>query len=270
MIELEHVDFSFGKKKVYQDLCLKLHPGQTTLITGVNGAGKSTLLRLMAGVLVPDGGCVRYHEALGAQPKKNMGFISDALSLYSDLTVGETLLHHQRMFGIERMDESLLGPTRIERQQKVGQLSVGQRTVVHFSLIFSQNPKVLLIDEVIHGLDAYLRQCVLDRLLEYLENADTTVVFVNLNFHDIEFMVDRVILLKNGCILLDEALERLKSRVRRISGHEIPAKGQILWQRQVGELSEWYVYGGAEDLGEGINLTEIVAAYIAGEYSHGH
>ena len=268
MIELENVHFAFGRKKVYEELSLKLVPGQTTLITGVNGAGKSTLLRLMAGVLLPDKGRIHYHESLGPQPKRRTGFISDALSLYGDLTVGETLRFHQRMFGLDEMDESLLKQASIALNQKIAHLSVGQRTIVHFSLIFSQNPRMLLIDEVIHGLDAYLRQCVLDRLLEYLEKKDVTVVFVNINFHDIEFLVDRVILLKGGHVLVDASLDSLKARVRRVIGTRMPDSGQILWQRSLGGETEWYVYGKEGMGGEGINLTEIVAAFIAGEYGH--
>jgi len=269
MIELRQVAFAYGKKKIFSGLDLVLNASETTLITGINGAGKSTLLRLMAGVLLPDQGEIIYHEALMPRPKKWIGFISDALSLYSDLTVQETLNFHQKMFAIDEMDESLLEHTKIDRKQKINQLSIGQKTIVHFSLIFSQRPKVLLIDEVIHGLDAYLRQCVIDRLLEFLENQELTVVFVNLNFHDIEFLVDRIILLKNGDILVDESLDVLKSQVRRGLAKEAPKRGQILWQRRLGGETEWYIHGEAPGEGEGVNLTEIVAAFIAGEYKHG-
>lgn len=269
MIDVQNISFGYGKKKIFKGLDLSLKVGETTLITGMNGAGKSTLLRLMAGVLLPDRGEIRYASELGARPKRYIGFISDALSLYSDLTVDETLAFHQKMFGIEQMDESLLDHTQIGRKQKISQLSIGQKTIVHFSLIFSQKPKVLLIDEVIHGLDAYLRQCVLDKLLEFLENKELTVVFVNLNFHDIEFLVDRVILLKAGDILVDESLDILKSRVRRVMGPKAPEGSEILWQRRLGGETEWYIHGENLKGGEGVNLTEIVAAFIAGEYANG-
>jgi ABC-type multidrug transport system ATPase subunit len=269
MIDVQNMAFGYGKKTIFKGFNLSLRAGETTLITGMNGAGKSTLLRLMAGVLLPDRGAVHYAPDLGSRPKKHIGFISDALSLYSDLTVQETLAFHQKMFEIERMDESLLDHTQIGRKEKISQLSIGQKTIVHFSLIFSQKPKVLLIDEVIHSLDAYLRQCVLDKLLEFLENKALTVVFVNLNFHDIEFLVDRVILLKAGDILVDEALDVLKSRVRRVLGPQAPEGAQVLWQRRLGGETEWYIHGEGLEGGEGVNLTEIVAAFIAGEYANG-
>lgn len=269
MIELRNVSFAYGKKNIFSQLNLTLKPGETTLITGINGAGKSTLLRLMAGVLLPDRGSVFHHSDLGRLPKKKIGFISDALSLYDDLTVQDSLNLHRKMFALDKMDESLLDHTSIDRRQKISQLSIGQKTIVHFSLIFSQQPRLLLIDEVIHGLDAYLRQCVLDRLLEYLEAGQVTVVFVNLNFHDIEFLVDRVILLKNGSILVDESLDALKSRVRRVVGKEAPAGASVLWQRSLGGEREWYIHAEKPQEGESVTLTEIVAAFIAGEYGHG-
>ncbi len=69
---------------------------------------------------------------------------------------------------------------------------------------------------MIHDLDAYLRKLFLDEVIRHLSEREVTVVFVNVNFHDIESLVDRVVLLKNGAIAVDEPIDVLKEKVKRV------------------------------------------------------
>jgi ABC-2 type transport system ATP-binding protein len=274
MIEIKNLSFSYGKTRVFENFNLQISEGQVCLITGINGVGKSTLMRLMAGVLRPAQGEIVFGEKLGEDPRRKIGFISDILSLYESLTVAQAIDYHKSIYGINVFDDTLIKHTKIEYDQKIKELSSGQRTILHLSLILSTEPELLLIDEIIHSIDAYLRRVFLEQLVQLLTKRHITVVMVNLNFHDIEHLVERVILLKAGEIAVDEDIEALKTKVKKIISANPPESQPILSQIDYSDHSEFFVYPFEEKsrgtiTGEvvDLNLTEIVTAFIGGEYA---
>ena len=274
MIEIEGLSFSYGKTKIFSDFNLRIPKGQVCLITGINGVGKSTLLRLMAGVLRPAKGEIRFDPNMGADPRRKIGFISDVLSLYESLTIARAIDLHKSVYALPSFDDSLIRHAKIGRDQKIKELSTGQRTIFHLSLILSIEPEILLIDEIIHSIDAYLRKVFLEQIVQLLLKRPVTVVMVNVNFHDIEHLVERVILLKSGKIAVDENIEELKAKVKKIISGSRPEFLNILSQIDYSDHSEFYVYPCTDDLKEKIegeivdlNLTEIVSAFIGGEYA---
>jgi len=274
MIEIKNLSFSYGKTKVFENFNLKIAEGQVCLITGINGVGKSTLLRLMAGVLRPADGVIVFGEKLGDDPRRRIGFISDNLSLYESQTVAQAIDYHKSIYNISSVDDTLIKHTKIGYDQKIKELSSGQRTILHLSLILSTEPKLLLIDEIIHSIDAYLRRVFLEQLVQLLAKRHITVVMVNLNFHDIEHLVERVILLKSGEIAVDEDIEALKAKVKKILSDSPPKSLNILSKIDYSDHAEFFVYPFDEKSREALegevvdlNLTEIVTAFIGGEYA---
>jgi ABC-type multidrug transport system ATPase subunit len=270
MIEIRGLSFSYGKTKVFRNFDLSIPEGQVCLI----GVGKSTLLRLMAGVLRPDQGEIRYDARLGADPRRKLGFVSDALSLYESMSVAEAIGFHKSVYGLSSFDDSLVRHTKISYSQKIRELSVGQRTILHLNLILSLEPEVLLVDEIIHSIDAYLRRIFLEQIVQILSKRRLTVVMVNVNFHDIEHLIERVILLKSGEITVDENIEDLKAKVKRINARNRPESLNILSRIDYSDHSEFFIYPFNEGLRGAIegdifdlNLTEIVSAFIGGEYA---
>ncbi len=272
MIKIENLSFSYGKKPIFENFNLEVKDNETLLITGINGVGKSTLLRLMAGVLLPDKGSILIDSKPVSESKKRIGFISDKMSLYNDMTVDSLIKFHKNIYGLESFYGSLIKHTKIKYDQKVGKLSVGQRAILHLSLILSQSPDILLIDEVLPNIDAYLRELFLNELLKVISEKEITLVLVNLNFYDIENLVDRVVLLKDGKIMVDEPIEYLKDRVKKIVCEKIPGKLPVIYRQRVGNLDEIFVYPFDDNKEEGdfevidLDLTEIIKAFIGGEY----
>ena len=274
MITIKNLSFSYEKNKIFDNFNLHIPEGQACLITGINGVGKSTLLRLMAGVLNPDKGGIVFNPKLGRQPKQKIGFISDRLSLYDSLTVAEGINLHMSAFNSSNFDDTLIKHTKIQYRNKIKSLSIGQRTIYHLSLVLSAAPEILLIDEIIHSIDAYLRKYFIEQLIRLLSERRLTVIMVNVNFHDIEHMVDRIILLKSGRIAVDEKIEALKEKVKRVVSSSRPEGFPILSQEGHSDRPDYFIYpfldeyrsqiqGEVEDL----NLTEIVTAFIGGEYA---
>jgi len=275
MITIDHLHFGYGRKPIFADFNFKVPTGQVCLVTGINGVGKSTLLKLIAGVLRPEKGTIAYDPSLGQEPRRKIGFISDRLSIYESMRVDRLIDLHLSVFGVGEFDDALIRHTRINSRERVKNLSVGQRTILHLSLILSTRPQLLLVDEVIHDLDAYLRKLFIDEVIRHLDERPMTVVFVNVNFHDIENLVERVVLLKNGTIAVDEPIEVLKDRVKRvISGNGLPEGVPYIYRIVRENLSEYFIYPFTDEIRrllpgpiDDLNLTDIVTAFIGGEYA---
>lgn len=274
MISIKNLSFSYGKLKVFENFHLDVPEGEVCLITGINGVGKSTLLRLIAGALRPANGEIMFNEKMGDDPRRKLGFISDILSLYESLTVAQSIDLHMSVYNLSKFDDSLIRHTKIGHNQKIKELSSGQKTIFHLSLILSIEPEVLLIDEIIHSIDAYLRRIFLEQLIQLQTQRKLTIIMVNLNFHDIEHMVDRVILLKSGEIAVDEEINALKAKVKKIISPKPPRALPVLSQIDYSDHSEFFVYPYDENAKEQIegeivdmDLTEIVSAFIGGEYA---
>jgi len=274
MISIKDLSFSYGKLKVFENFSLDVPEGEVCLITGINGVGKSTLLRLMAKVLRPAAGEIIFDEKMGQDPRHKIGFISDILSLYESLTVAQSIDFHKSVYNLSKFDDSLIRHTKIGLDQKIKELSSGQKTIFHLSLILSTEPEILLIDEIIHSIDAYLRRVFLEQLIQLQSERQLTIIMVNLNFHDIEHMVERVILLKSGKIAVDEKIEALKAKVKKVISATKPQSTPVLSQIDFTDHSEFFVYPYDSKIKEQIegevvdmDLTEIVSAFIGGEYA---
>ncbi|GAG05635.1 unnamed protein product, partial [marine sediment metagenome] len=239
MLTIKDLSFSYGKLKVFKHFNLRVPEGQVCLITGINGVGKSTLLRLISGVLFPAKGEIVFDEKMGDDPRKKLGFISDILSLYESMTVAQTINLHKSVYNLSKFDDSLIRHTKIGHKQEIKELSKGQKTILHLSLILSSEPELLLIDEIIHSIDAYLRRIFLEQLIQLQSKRMLTIIMVNLNFHDIEHMVDRVILLKAGEIAVDEEIDALKAKVKKIISPTPPQLLPVLSQIDYTDHSEF-------------------------------
>ena len=276
MIRIKNMTFGYGsgKQPIFRSFNLEIQKGETVLITGINGTGKTTLLRLLAGVLFPQSGSLEFSAQLGRDPRARIGFISDQVRLYEDMTLSAAIRYHSSVYSVSRFDMSLLDKTRLSLDKKIKDLSVGQRLIFHLSLILSAQPEILLIDEVIHSIDAYLREVFLTSLLELMAQRQVTVIMMNLNYHDIETIPQRVILLRKGEIAVDEPIDQLKQKVKKvITGNELAAEFPILFSTTYGDTYEYYLYPFEDRFREvlegkilDLNLNDIIKAFIGGEY----
>ena len=277
MIKIKNLTFGYGSRRnqaIFKSFNLEVQKGETVLITGINGTGKTTLLRLMAGTLLPQNGTIEYAKELGEDPRTKIGFISDKINLYEDMTLSAAIKYHSEIYKISQFDMSLLEQTRLSMDKKIQDLSVGQKLIFHLGLLLSSRPEILLIDEVIHSIDAYLREVFLKSVIELMAQQEVTVIMVNLNYHDIEKIPQRVILLRNGEIAVDEAIEDLKQKVKKvITREEIAGDLPVLFSSIFADTYEYYLYpfeAGFREVLEGevidLNLNDIIKAFIGGEY----
>jgi ABC-2 type transport system ATP-binding protein len=271
IVEARDLSFGYSQRKVLSGLNLALAAGEWAVIAGRNGVGKSTLLRLLAGVLLPEGGAVVRSAEL---PVGKIGFISDRLSLFEDWTIDRAVVFHCRAFGIGEFDDRLLRRLGLRGRERIRSLSAGERAIVHLSLVLAQKPALLLVDEVLHMLDPYVRDLFVGELIAALAERQAAVLTVNHTFSEIERIPDRVLVMEEGRFAVDEAAESLRGKMKKVTGREpLPAALPCLFCREEGDLKECFVYPFGEEMRnahgldfQDIGLPEIIKAFIGGGY----
>ncbi|WP_420733611.1 ABC transporter ATP-binding protein [Brevibacterium luteolum] len=215
-VTADNVDKSFGTTAVLSRLNLHITPGEAVGILGPNGAGKSTLLSLITGERAPDAGSV---EIFGANPRtpearRVMGVTPQATSLPEVLKVREVLdfvaAHYPNPLPAgELLDD--LDLTALAGKQ-CGGLSGGQKRRVMLAVALIGNSDVLVLDEPSTGLDVESRQQVWQRIQAF-SAAGGTLLVTSHHFDEIERLADRVVMLADGQIIVDDQLERVRTAV---------------------------------------------------------
>lgn len=142
----------------------------------------------------------------------------------------------------------------------------------HLSLVLSQKPALILVDEVIHLLDPYVRELFLEALIEAIAEMKSALLMVNHTFSETERLPERVLLMDGGRFILDEKSDSLHARVKKLS--QEPAAGvPVLFSKETGPYREYYVYPFDEEFKkkypaayQDIGLPEIMKALIGGTY----
>lgn len=272
IVDVRDLDVRIGKKQVLKGLNIAFHRGEYAVIAGKSGAGKTTFLRCLAGAVLPDHGQVILDKDLS--PEK-IGFISDNRSLFSRFTLSRMTDFHRRVYGIEDFDDTLIKELKLDLGRKVRSLSLGERTLFHLALVLNQKPGLLLVDEVIHAIDPFLRERFLESTLDIIEERGTAAVAVNHTFSDIEKIPERVLILDEGRFILDESPDGLKNRLKKVVTKEPPPESiPLVFEKDTGFCREYFVYPFEEKFRrdfslpfEDISLGEIIKAFIGGRYA---
>lgn len=271
IVETRNLSLRFSRKKVIDDLSVIFAKGEWAVIAGRNGVGKSTLLRVLSGVLLPDAGSIVRAEE--ARPGK-IGFISDRLSLFEDWTVERAIAFHCRVFAVPEFDDRLLKRLNLSQKDKIKSLSAGERAILHLSLVLSQKPSLLLVDEVMHMLDPYIRDLFIEALIEIMVASQATMLTVNHTFSDIERIPERVLVMDEGRFVIDETTEALRGKMKKVvSRGPLPEALPCFFKKTDGIYKEYYIYPFREELRsehgvdfQDIALPEIIKAFIGGGY----
>ena len=175
MINIQNLNKQFGAVRAVTDLSLSIPAGELFCFLGPNGAGKTTTIKMLTGLLRPDSGTIKIGEFdIQAQPveaKRILGYIPDMPFLYEKLTPVECLKFIAGLYNINRpdLDDQIKASLRQFGLQEahnalIGELSHGMRQRLLYIGTFIHNPKVVLIDEPLIGLDPHSIRMIKDLL----------------------------------------------------------------------------------------------------------
>ena len=198
--------------KLELDLDLECQAGEFLVISGESGAGKTSLLRMIAGLMNPDSGNIRFNQEPWFDPnsnikpqQRNCGLVFQQYALFPNMTVEGNLRYALKKSQADSIIEELLDIMEIKglRNQKPNQLSGGQQQRVALARTLVQKPKLLLLDEPLSALDRSMRI----RLQEYLKKVhqqfELTTIMVTHDPSEALRLADRIIEIEKGNITKD-------------------------------------------------------------------
>lgn len=214
VVEVRGLTVRRGRRLVLDGLDLEVGPGVTGLL-GPSGCGKSTLLRALVGVQRTHGGSttVLGHPAGSPPLRDRVGYVTQAASVYDDLTVVENLRFFARVLDAspEDVERTLVEVDLADhRDDLVGRLSGGQRSRTSLAVALLRHPDLLVLDEPTVGLDPVLREDLWG-LFHALADAGAAVL-VSSHVMDEAERCDRLLLMRSGRILADDTPAGLLER----------------------------------------------------------
>ncbi len=237
-VRFEGLSKQYRGKYALKDFTATMREGVYGLL-GSNGAGKTTLLNLLMGILRADGGEI-YIDGGNVRRKgvdflKEIGYLPQYPRFYRDFTVEEFLQYMcavkdiPKQKGLQKMEELLKAVNLMDaRTKKIGQLSGGMRQRLGIAQAMLNDPKILILDEPTAGLDPQERIRFRNLISQFSEGR--LVILATHIVSDVEFIANRIILLKEGKLVclgspaeLEESLEG-KIWEAHIEGETVPAE----------------------------------------------
>jgi ABC-2 type transport system ATP-binding protein len=220
MIDLKNLGFGYTRRgnPLFANLNLHLPAGTYCGLLGANGAGKSTLLRLIAGLSFPQGGQCR---VLGHEPRRRAPeFLADVFLLPEEFQLPPTAAAtYEQRFGslYPRFDRSLfnrlLGELQVPHHQKLNTLSQGQKKKFLLAFGLATQARLMILDEPTNGLDIPSKSQFRRVLIDHFQ-PDRSFLISTHQAHDLQGLIDSVMVLAHGEILLHETVERLESHLQ--------------------------------------------------------
>lgn len=206
MLEVEAFTKRYGAFTAVEDLSFTVAPGEILGLVGPNGAGKTTTLRAMSGILEPTSGTIRIagHDLArsAVEAKRSLAFVSDTPIPFELLTVTEHLHYTALAYGVtdapNRLETLLEELDLTEKRDAFGStLSRGMRQKLAFACAFLHDPKVLLLDEPLTGLDPKAIRNVREAIRTRARQGAAVIVSSHL-LDLVERLCDRMLVLHRG------------------------------------------------------------------------
>ena len=213
VLELKNVSKSFGKRKVIDNISLKVNSGEIFGFLGPNGSGKTTTIKMILRLIDSDEGEIKVNgfdnRKQFEQAMECIGAIVENPDMYKYMSGIDNLKLHARIRNIDekRIDEVLeMVDLKDRAKDKVGKYSLGMKQRLGLALTLLHNPKVLILDEPTNGLDpAGIKQ--LRDILKKISHEENVAVFVSSHIlTEMQQMCDRVAVLDNGKIVKIEQI----------------------------------------------------------------
>ena len=207
-VEIRDLHVVRGGRRAVDGVTFTVPTGQVTGLLGPSGCGKTSLMRCIVGVQVVEGGTVSVGgiPAGAAELRDRIGYVTQAPSVYDDLTVEENVRFFARVLGVPASEVGRcieVVDLADHRTQVASRLSGGQLSRVSLAVALLGSPDLLVLDEPTVGLDPVLRRDLWG-LFHRLADAGTTV-FVSSHVMDEAERCDRLLLMRQGRLLADAA-----------------------------------------------------------------
>lgn len=204
----------FGNFTAVDQVDFSINEGEIFGFLGSNGCGKTTTMKVLTGLLTPSEGEVQLWgkpvDASNLDTRRRIGFMSQAFSLYSEMTVRQNLLLHARLFHLSAQRQSERITALVSRfklanymDHLAGQLPLGLRQRLSLAVALIHEPEILILDEPTSGVDPVARD-EFWRILVELSRKDKVTIFISTHFMNEALRCDRISLMHAGRVLAQD------------------------------------------------------------------
>lgn len=230
VITVKHMVKKFGDFVANDNLNFEVYKGEIFGFLGANGAGKTTAIRILCGLSAPTSGemsvagydVYRQTEKI----KQNIGYMSQKFSLYEDLTVYQNIRFYGGVYGMNIAERKARTKEMLDRleltayeNRKIGDLPLGWKQKLAFSIAILHNPKIVFLDEPTGGVDPITRRQFWNLIYEAVEKGIT--VFVTTHYMDEAEYCDRVSIMTDGKIVALDTPQKLKENYNAANMDEV-------------------------------------------------
>jgi len=223
LIETHALTKRYSSIEAVCSLNLKVPPGSICGFIGKNGSGKSTTIKMLLGMTWPSSGnatvlgqSIRDAPA-SVEVRRRIGFVSEDKRLYHYMTVEQMIRFTRSFFPKWRddLEHQLLRQFELPIRRKTGHLSKGMRTKLALLLALCRGAELLILDEPTEGLDPVAIEEIL-QLLTRMAADGVSIFFSSHQIAEVEQIADRIAIINDGSLIIQESLDHLKERYRRI------------------------------------------------------
>ena len=204
-VELSGISVSFDGTTVLDDVGLSVAAGEVVALLGPSGSGKSTLLRVVAGIASPDSGATTTGGArVTGRPthRRGVGMVFQDNQLFPHRSTLDNVAFGLKMAGVSRAERHEDAARWLKRvgldgfgNRKVTELSGGEAKRVALARTLVTEPRLVLLDEPLTGLDRELHDQLVDELADLLNDTDATALLVTHDVDEAATIADRTVLL---------------------------------------------------------------------------
>lgn len=229
VIEIEHVNKSFGDNHVLRDFSVQLFRGENLVVLGKSGSGKSVLIKCIIGLMAQDSGSIKMfgkeitelnQEALD-QMRVKVGFLFQSNALYDSMTVRENLEFPLRRHWLQaQQDPEKVEALILETLENVGlahtidmmpaELSGGMRKRIALARTLILRPDIILYDEPTTGLDPVTAREISELIVEVQHKYNASAMIISHDMNCINITANRVVMLIDGKCYASGAFDELK------------------------------------------------------------
>jgi len=228
MIEATGLVKSFGSLRAVDGVGFQVQKGELYGLLGPNGAGKTTTMSMLAGLLAPDEGQIRFDGVdLAVRPlevKRQLGVVPQEPALYETLSARENLRFWGGLYGLAGRELGAAVDRVLElvgladrASEPIRGYSGGMKRRLNLALGLVHGPRVVLMDEPTVGIDPQARLKILEAV-KGVTASGTTVIYTTHYLEEAEELCDRIAIMDHGKILAEGTLDEL---IRRVGGREL-------------------------------------------------
>ena len=222
ILETRGLGHRFGRNWALRDVDLEIPEGSLYALLGPNGAGKTTLLKILMGLLRPTEGEAWLNgkpiQRLSLTERGRIGYVADGQELPGWMTLDRLESYLAPLYPAWdfKLADHLRNAFRLPARRKIRTLSRGEQMKVALMVTLAPRPEILVMDEPFTGMDALVKDEIVQGLLELAQDGKWTVLVCSHDIGELENLADQVGFLDRGRLILSEPLDLLRERFRKV------------------------------------------------------